>query len=67
MDASVNTIIVEAKKAMLNTVNEILHSGVPISVVDMMLDVISNEVKTALKLQLDNEAQSLTELEPETV
>lgn len=67
MNNNVDMTIIEAKRKMLNTVNEILHSGVPISVVDMMLDVISNEVKSALKFQLNNEAQDLTKLDPETV
>ena len=67
MSVNINTTIIEAKKKMLKTVNEILQSGVPISIIDMILDSISIEVKTALQLQLKQEEKDLTELESETV
>ena len=58
-----NTAIVEAKSKLVKTVNEILQSGVPIAIVDLMMDIIGSEVKTTLQNQIQQEAKQSAELE----
>lgn len=56
-----NTIIVDAKKKLTNNINEILQSGLPIAVVDLILDGIVSEVKTVLQNHLQQEAKQMAE------
>ena len=58
-----NTMIIQSKRKLLNTVNEILQSGMPISILDLMIDNISAEVKMTLQNQLQQEERQLAEQE----
>ena len=58
-----NTSIVEAKTKLTKTINEILQSGMPIAVLDLMIDIVSNEVKVVLQNHLKQEAQQLADQE----
>lgn len=69
MNKGVNTIIVEAKAKLVESVNEILKEGVPIAMVDIMLDLITMEIKNSVKYQVEQEQkeQSKDEQHPEQV
>jgi hypothetical protein len=58
-----NTSIVEAKTKLTKTINEILQSGMPIAVLDLMIDIVSSEVKVILQNHLKQEAQQLADQE----
>lgn len=56
-----NTTISEAKSKLVNTINEIIRSGVPITVVEMMIDLVSYEVKNNVQSTLAQEEKLISE------
>lgn len=51
----VDTTIVNTKQKLVATVNEILKEGVPMSMLDIMWELIGNEIKAKLEKQLEYE------------
>ena len=56
----INTTITDAKSQLVEVINNALQSGIPIAVVDMMLDMVSAEVKTVLQSHLKAEGDALS-------
>lgn len=57
MNVGINTCIVEFKKELADKINQYLKEGVPVSVVDLVLDNLIVEVKQVLKETLEKEKQ----------
>lgn len=53
----VDTVIVNTKQKLITTVNEILKEGVPMSVLDIMWELVGNEIKAKLEKQLEYEKE----------
>lgn len=78
MDKGINTVIKETKNNIAKAINEGLNTGLPIAVIDLMVDNIMFEIKnnlnTALQqeqikyqAQLEAEAQQVGWVDPEPV
>lgn len=52
-----NTQVLEAKKKILDTVNEILNEGIPLSIVSMIIDEFKNEINVNLNIALKKEKE----------
>ena len=50
-----NTAIIEAKQEVFDVVNKMLGNGMPIAVVDMILDLVSSQARITLQKQVDQE------------
>lgn len=48
MDKGVNTIILDAKQSITNTINEVLKQGVPVIVVNMIVESLLRDLDGAL-------------------
>lgn len=59
----VDTVIVNTKQRLITTVNEILKEGVPMSMLDIMWELIGNEIKAKLEKQLEYEKQTPEQVE----
>lgn len=59
-----NTAIVKARQDMFDLVNTMLSDGMPIAVVDMVLDFVSSQVKVTLQKHIEQEkSEELAEQE----
>lgn len=59
-----NTAIVKARQDMFDLVNTMLSDGMPIAIVDMVLDFVSSQVKVTLQKHIEQEkAEALAEQE----
>ena len=78
MDKGINTIIKETKNNITKAINDGLNTGLPIAVIDLMVDNIMFEIKNTLnnalqqehvkyQAQLDAEAQQVGWVDPEPV
>lgn len=66
----INTVIIESKTAIINAVNDVIKQGVPLSVVKMIFDSVSNELDVALKdvvKREQEEYEAQTKIEAEQV
>lgn len=63
MEQGINTIIVETKKELVNAINSAIGKGLPIAVVELMLDSVTSEVKGLVEKALANEKQKAEEEE----
>ena len=50
-----NTAIIEARQEVFDVVNKMLGEGMPIVIVDMILDLVLSQVKTTLQKQVEQE------------
>ena len=57
MQNGINNFIVDFKKEMADKINHYLNEGMPVSVVDLVLDNLAVEVKQVLKDTLEKEVQ----------
>lgn len=55
----INTTIMEAKSKLVEVINEGLQAGIPAAVMDIMLDMVSAEVKTVLQNHLKAEGETV--------
>ena len=59
-----NTAIIEARQEVFNVVNKMLGDGMPIAIVDMVLDFVSSQVKVTLQKHIEQEkAEAVAEQE----
>ena len=59
-----NTAIVKARQDMFDLVNTMLSDGMPIAIVDMVLDFVSSQVKVTLQKHIEQEkAEAVAEQE----
>lgn len=63
MEQGINTIIVETKKELVDAINGAIGKGLPIAVVELMLDSVTSEVKGLVEKALANEKQKAEEEE----
>jgi hypothetical protein len=57
-----NTAISSARQKAFDLVNEMLSEGMPIVIVDMILDLVSSQVKATLHNQIEQEKLAMAEL-----
>lgn len=57
----INTIIDETRREIVKSVNDGINKGLPIAIIDLMLDSIVMEVKNGLNNALINERQKYEE------
>ncbi len=59
-----NTAIVKARQDMFELVNTMLADGMPIAIIDMVLDFVSSQVKVTLQRHIEQEkSEALAEQE----
>ena len=58
-----NTAIIEARQEVFDIVNKMLGNGMPIAVVDMILDLVSSQVKTTLQQQVEREKAEMVAMQ----
>lgn len=54
----INTIIVETKENIINSINTGLSQGLPVAVIDLIVDNAVAQIKTTLNEQLKNETET---------
>lgn len=59
----VNTLIVESKTKLTNSINECLQDGIPASMVSMMLESLLMDLNNNVKVILEKEKQEYEEQE----
>lgn len=50
-----NTTIANARQRMFDLVNEMLMEGMPIAIIDIVIDLVSSQVKTTLQNHIEQE------------
>lgn len=61
MDKGINTIIEEAKNEFSNLVNSKIQIGLPISVINLILEVIIRDMNSSVKFAMEREAKEHTD------
>lgn len=67
MNSGINTCITNFKKELADKINQYLKEGVPVSVVDLVLDNLIIEVKDVLKETIKKEEEQAKVKEEQVV
>lgn len=67
MSSGINTCITNLKKELADKINQYLKEGVPVSVVDLVLDNLIIEVKDVLKETIKKEEEQAKVKEEQVV
>lgn len=65
MDKGFNSSVIETKTAILNDVNKALSEGIPITVVQLILEALLNDTKTLVANAVAEENKPVEEAETE--
>lgn len=65
MDKGFNSSVIEAKTAILNDINKALSEGIPITVVQLILEALLNDTKALVANAVAEENKSAEEAETE--
>lgn len=55
----------EAKKELIQVVNDIINRGIPFTVIDMMITEVASQIKVAMKEELKIAAEQVKKAEEE--
>ena len=65
MSNGFNTTVIETKNAILNDVNKALSDGIPITVVQLILEALLNDTKSLVATAVAEENKTVEEAETE--